>query len=377
MNPLIQFKPTTLSFLIVSALMCFGLSPVAYAVVPAPDGGYPGGNTAEGTQALNSLNINPNARVTAGLDNTAIGFQTLFSNTASNNNTAVGYQALFSHTNGDGNTAVGVFALQSDTSGDSNTAFGMSALALNTTGGFNTAIGTGALVTNRTGNGNTAVGADALIFSGNTISGGNNNIALGTSAGSAVFTASNVICIGEPGQDVSNRCFIGQIFGVPSSEGAVVFIEPNGQLGTLTSSARFKQEIKPMNKASEALLALKPVTFRYKKEIDPKRTVQFGLVAEEVEKVNPALITRDRDGKPYTVRYEAVNAMLLNEFLEEHKAFVEEQRKVQQQEKTITELKAGMEALAATVKEQGSQIQKVSALLEVSKAPQQTVANNQ
>jgi len=125
-----------------------------------------------------------------------------------------------------------------------------------------------------------------------------------------------------------------------------------------------------MDTASEALFSLKPVTFRYKKEIDFAGTSQFGLVAEEVEKVNPALVVRDKDGKPYSVRYEQVNAMLLNEFLKEH-------RKNEEQQATIAQLRSGMEALTATVKEQAAQIQKVSVQLEASKPLPQTVLNNQ
>ena len=140
-----------------------------------------------------------------------------------------------------------------------------------------------------------------------------------------------------------------------------VFINGAGQLGTTTSSERFKDAIKPMDKASEVILALKPVTFHYKKELDPESIPQFGLVAEQVEKVNPDLVVRDGDGKPYTVRYEAVNAMLLNEFLKEH-------RKVEKLEATV-------EGLAATVKEQAAQIQKVSAQLETSKPAPQVVKN--
>src|SRR5262249_52897249 len=147
--------------------------------------------------------------------------------------------------------------------------------------------------------------------------------------------------------------------------------------GTKPSSVRFKDDIKPMDKASEAILALKPVTFHYKKEIDAERIPQFGLVAEDVEKVNRDLVVRDAEGKVYTVRYEAVNAMLLNEFLKEHKAFVEEHSKVEEQEHTISQLKSGLEALTATVKEQAAQIQKVSAQLELSKSAPQTVLNNQ
>src|SRR5205814_6573041 len=103
---------------------------------------------------------------------------------------------------------------------------------------------------------------------------------------------------------------------VPSGVGVIV--GSNGQLGTVVSSARFKDAIQPMDKASEAILALKPVTFRYKKDLDPDGIPQFGLVAEDVQKINPDLVARDEQGKPYTVRYEAVNAMLLNEFLKEH-----------------------------------------------------------
>jgi hypothetical protein len=160
-----------------------------------------------------------------------------------------------------------------------------------------------------------------------------------------------------------NGTFIAGIRGATVPGGVGVIVGSDGHLGTVTSSARFKEGIKPMDKASEAILALKPVTFRYKKELDPDGIPQFGLVAEQVEKVNPDLVARDEDGKVYTVRYEAVNAMLLNEFLKEHK-------KVEQLEGTIA-------TLAATVKEQAAQIQKVSAELEVSKPAPKTVLNNQ
>jgi septal ring factor EnvC (AmiA/AmiB activator) len=154
-----------------------------------------------------------------------------------------------------------------------------------------------------------------------------------------------------------------------------VVVSNDGQLGTVASSERFKKDIATMNKASETVLSLRPVTFHYKS--DTKATPQFGLIAEEVAKVNPALVLPDKEGKPYSVRYDAVNAMLLNEFLKEHKAFVEEQRTVQEQGATITELKKEIANLTATVKQQASQIQKVSAQLEVSKAAPQTVLNNQ
>ena len=191
------------------------------------------------------------------------------------------------------------------------------ALFSNTTGDSNTAIGLNALVNNTTGSGNTAVGVCAL--DDNTS--GNFNIALGVNAGDDVVTAQTRICIGLNvfGADVSDSCYIGNIFGETSASGAAVYVNSNHKLGTLTSSRRFKDDIKPMERVSEGLFALKPVTFHYKKEIDPAGMQQFGLVAEEVEKVNPDLVVRDKEGKPYSVRYDQVNAMLLNEFLKEHR----------------------------------------------------------
>jgi hypothetical protein len=216
---------------------------------------------------------------------------------------------------------------------------------------------------------------------------------LGYNAGYFVTTASNVICIGANvlgGFAESNSCYIGQIFGATSSGGTQVFINGDGKLGTVTSSRRFKEEIKPMERASEALFALKPVTFRYKKEIDPQGTPQFGLVAEEVEKVNPKLVVRDKEGKVNTVRYEAVNAMLLNEFLKEHKkveqleATVAQQRKdfkaamarhQKELEATRTQQQNEIEVLTASFKEQAAQIQKVSAQVKMSKPPPRLVTN--
>ena len=185
---------------------------------------------------------------------------------------------------------------------------------------------------------------------------------MGVGAGFNVTTASGVICIGSKmnGANVDNTCFIGSIRGVTTqnADAVPVLIDSAGQLGTASSSRRYKTDIKPIDKSSEAILALKPVSFRYKLHED--RTRQFGLIAEEVAEANPELVIYDADGKPDTVRYEAVNAMLLNEFLKEH-------RKNEEQEKTIAELKSGMTPLAATVKDQAAQIQKVSAQLEASK----------
>jgi hypothetical protein len=490
-------RSALLSFLVA----CFALLSKAQAVNPPPDGGYPGGNTAEGQNALLSL--------TSGTWNTAVGFSSLKSNTIGNlntaiginalslnttgtNNTANGGNALYSNTTGDQNTANGVYALFRNTTGRLNTASGAFALSANTTGNFNTATGQEALINNTTGHsncangtqalfsntigyentangnialyynttgiwntatglgalhnnttgfentavgaiagygnytgggntavgfsagfsggggGNTAVGVQALFGdtgSGNTAVGitamfsphtgnnntaigagalynastGDDNIALGNGAGSNLRTGDNNIYIYDPGIDgESNTIRIGTvgthtatfIAGITGTAvtGAAVVVDSNGRLGTVTSSKRFKEEIRPMNKTSEAIFSLEPVTFRYKKEIDPAGTSQFGLVAEEVAKVNPALVVRDKNGEIYTVRYDAVNAMLLNEFLKEH-------RKNEEQQATIAQLKSGMEALTATVKEQAAQIQKVNAQLEASK-PSPQVANN-
>jgi hypothetical protein len=277
-------------------------------------------NTATGFQSLFSN--------TDGFENTATGVQALFSNTIGHDNTAYGDQALLSNTIGNQNTANGTSALASNATGVSNTASGYQALFSNVSGSGNTANGTGSLSSNTISNGNTAVGFRSLFSStggdntaigddallGNTT--GNLNVALGASAGLAVSTANNVICIGTlvQGENVSNSCYIGNVFDQTSAGGTAVFINSNGKLGTTTSSQRFKEEVQSMADFSEALFSLKPVTFRYKKEIDPTGTRQLALVAEEVEKVNPDLVVRDKDGRPYSVRYDQVNAMLLNEF---------------------------------------------------------------
>src|SRR5207245_9209209 len=203
--------------------------------------------------------------------------------------------------------------------------------------------GANALLSLTSGNVNVAVGSPAGI----NLTSGDFNVFIGSDAGSGVTNASNVICIGAAGNNVNGSCFIDHIFNGTSSGGVGFFVNSNGRLGTSTSSRRFKEDIKPMGKASEAILTLKPVTFHYKKELDADRIPQFGLVAEDVEKVNPDLIVRDKNGKPYSVRYEVVNAMLLNEFLKEHKAFTEEQRKVQKQEATITQLKQDFQSRIA------------------------------
>ncbi len=326
-------------------------------------------NTAAGEAALFSN--------TTGNQNTATGVSALQSNTTGDFNTANGINALRSNTTGSTNTALGVSALRSNTSGDQNTATGNRALQSNTMGNFNTANGVDALPNNSTGSGNTAAGFQALFdnttglrntaigseaLSSNTT--GRDNTVLGFNTGISVTTASNVICIGAhvAGANISNSCYIGSIFGRTSSGGSAVFVDANGKLGTATSSRRFKDDIKPMDKASETLFALKPVCFRYKKEIDPAGTSQLGLVAEEVEKVNPDLVVRDKERNPYSVRYDQINAMLLNEFLKEH-------RHVQEQDAIIAREQQQIDALTAG-------LQKVSAQLELSKSVPQTVLND-
>jgi len=435
-------------------------SQTVQAVTPAPDGGYPGNNTAEGQDALFSLTtgvdntaIGSNALFsnTTGFFNTAIGSRALFSNTEGGENTATGFHALFYNTTGFNNTATG-FALGNNTTGSQNTGNGHGALALNTTasnntatgyfalfsnrtagnntatganalfynqegrnntangfeamfnnlGGNNTATGFQALFNNNLGNANTASGADALLMnndgSQNTATGanalrsnttGSNNIAVGANAGRNLTTGDSNIDIGNQGvagdsgairigtASAQTATFIAGIYGTTIGNGVLVTIGPRGKLGTLQSSARFKEAIKPMDKASEAILALKPVTFRYKEELDPDKMPQFGLVAEEVEKVNRDLVVRDGDGKVSTVRYEAVNAMLLNEFLKEHRKVQELEAIAAKQEATAANQQKEIKALTASFKEQVSQIQKVSAALEVSKPAPQTVLSNQ
>ena len=453
MNPLIQLKSRTLVFLV--ALTCFALSHGSKAVNPAPDGGYPGGNTAEGTDALLSLSSGTNntaigadalANNVSGNDNTAVGFQALLLATG-NHNTAVGSEALFFDTSGHDNTAVGFQALRNNTTGILNTAIGAFSLSANIDGRFNTAVGGGmekntggssnvavglaALDSNTTGNGNTATGINALFFnqtgSNNAATGGNallnnrgnnnaatgafalqgnttghdntaqgfqslngngsgsNNVAFGSHAGANLTTGNNNIDIGANvlgnageantirvgKQGTQKSTFIGGIFGTAVT-GSTVVVNSNGKLGVATSSSRFKEAIKPMNKASEAILALKPVSFRYKQDIDPDGIPQFGLIAEEVEKINPDLVVRDEQGKVMTVRYEAVNAMLLNEFLKEHSQVQELKTTVVQQQAAfqakIAQQQKQIEALAATV-------QKVSEQIEMNEPARRLVTN--
>jgi uncharacterized coiled-coil protein SlyX len=481
MKQLIQFKSTDRmdwsrgvqvpasvakrAIVIALVLICFALSRQARAVVPAPDGGYPGGNTAEGQDALFNLSTGTyntavgmlslwsntdgsfNTAIGAGAlllniagENTAIGAGALLSNTSGQYNTANGAFALLHNINGNSNTAIGRYALASNTSGYNNTgtgrdtlfantdgagntANGTSALLNNTTGSYNTAIGMSALVTNTEGSRNTATGEGALFYNttggSNTATGsaalqnntqgfgnvavgdgalfnnttGVRNVAVGRSAGfnatgdDNVFIGSDVF--GVAGE--SNHTYIRNINTTSVSGGGADFVTVDlttGLLGHASSSRRYKEEIKPMDDASETLFALKPVTFLYKKEIDRSQTLQYGLVAEDVAQVNPNLAIRDGKGQIESVHYSAINAMLLNEFLKEHKKVEGQEARITElssnatkQDAIITELKStiaqqqnGMELLATQLKEQAAQIQKVSAQTEFSKPIAQRVA---
>jgi hypothetical protein len=293
--------------------------------------------------------------------NTATGYAALYNNSVGVGNTAIGYAALYNHDFFGYNTAIGYAALYNGAFGEGNTAIGSRALyngGGSYAGGENTAIGSRALYNDGGGGDeNTAIGARALYNNTN----GNNNIALGHEAGSNVTTANNVIAIGTLGVNASNSCFIGNIWNKPGGSQAV-YVNSGGKLGVIVSSVRFKDEIKPINRDSEVIYGLKPVSFRYKSDIEPARPVSFGLIAEEVEKINKDLVTRDKDGKPLSVRYDQGNAMLLNEFLKEH-------RKNEEQQKQIN-------VLTAQLKEQAAQIQKVSVQIEATKPAQPLAAND-
>jgi hypothetical protein len=364
MNPLIQLKITTLSLLVQLVFVCFAFSPQARAACDSPDPGCPGGNLAEGFLALGSLS--------GGLYNTGIGAFSLLSDSTGSLNTATGTGALLSNTANE-NTANGAGALLNNTTGLQNTASGAFALFRNTQNSFNTADGYKTLFSNTTGGENTAVGRAALLNN----TSGSNNIGLGASAGFNLTTGDNNIDIGTAGEAgesntirigaSQDRTFIAGIRGVEPPVGVLlpVLIDLNGQLGTTVSSRRFKHEIKPMNNDSEAILALKPVTFYYKS--NTTITPQFGLIAEEVAEVNPDLVVRDKNGEVYTVRYEAVNAMLLNEFLKEHRKVEQLKRHF---ESKLVELQKQIEALTVG-------LHKVSAQVELREHSPQTVLNNQ
>jgi hypothetical protein len=344
--------------LITLAVACFGLSPQASAVC------------RQGCDASNDntfLGDGALANTTTGAENTATGAGALGLNTAGSRNTASGSGALQNNTTGSDNTAIGGDALSRNTTANSNTATGSGALFSNTTGYRNTAIGDAALLSNTMGHGNTAIGYQALYH--NT---GSNNIGVGFNAGYKLTDGDGNICIGSNLFGVageSNTTRIANIY-FSAASGRPVYINSDGKLGTLVSSRRFKEEIKPMDKASEAILALKPVTFRYKKEIESNGALMFGLIAEDVEKVDPELVTRNDKGEAETVRYEAVNAMLLNEFLKEHRKVEEQSSRMERRDRTIAQQDAEIRGLT-------SQLQKVSDQLDSIKSVPRVVASSE
>jgi hypothetical protein len=389
-------------------LVCFAFMPMAQAVGPDTDGSIPGSNNGEGVGVLASR--------TTGIWNTGTGFEALDRLTSGNQNTATGLRALFSDTNGGFNTATGVFSLFGNTSGFFNSATGAYSLAHNTTGSSNTANGYSALYFNTESDNNTANGFAALYFNteganntangfaalyknttgaNNTANGyqalfnnttGSSNTALGLNAGGNLTTGSHNIDIGNAGVagesntirigqgGTQTRIFMAAIRGVTTgnADAINVLIDSNGQLGTMSSSRRFKKEIKPMDSTSEVIHALKPVTFHYKS--DNKGRPQFGLIAEEVAEINPDLVVRDENGEIYSVRYEAVNAMLLNEFLKAH-------RKVEALQASFAQQQKDFQATAARQQKQiealTEGLQKVSAQLEATKPAPQMAVNDQ
>ncbi|PYJ21528.1 MAG: hypothetical protein DME99_07720 [Verrucomicrobia bacterium] len=327
----------------------------------------------------NAVGANVLLSNTDGFSNNALGESALFFNQHGAENTAVGDQALENNdsagsvpTTADFNTAVGSAALFSNVDGDSNNAVGADALTSNVgdgtgAGSFNNAMGFGALGDNVSGFGNVAVGD--LAGAGNTTGSANTYLGVG---GAVVDGENDTIRIGDPAFNVA--CFIGGIFGETTAAGALpVVVDANGQLGTIVSSRRFKDDIKPMDKASEAILSLKPVTFHYKS--DKTGAPQFGLIAEDVAAVNPDLVVRDRKGEILSVHYEAVNAMLLNEFLKEHRTVTDLQTMAEKQQATIALQEGQIKVLTASLREQAAQIQKVSAQVEMIKPAPQVVEN--
>ena len=294
---------------------------------------------------------------TSGLANTAFGCQALYADLDGSFNTGVGAFALVTNTKGASNSAVGYDALTNNLGGNLNTAEGDSALRENSNGSYNTGAGAMSLYANVSGSSNTAIGAGAL----SKCTSGSNNIAIGYNAGTTVTTGSNNITIGGVGftgdtgairignEGVQTKLVMAGIWGATASGGLPVYVNGNGQLGTVKSSARFKTNIKPMGNVSDALLALHPVTFQYKHDVDPSDAPQFGLIAEQVEKVDPDLVVHDNDHQIYSVRYDAVNAMLLNEFQKQHETITQQEKTIAEQQKLLQAMEARLDQVEKAV----------------------------
>jgi Chaperone of endosialidase len=332
------------------------------------------GNTASGAYALYSNTAGDNNSAsgayalgfnTTGSDNAASGAYALYSNTTGSDNTASGSDALHSNT-GNYNTASGAGALDFNTTGSANTANGANALIFNTTGGFNTASGNSALYNNITGSNNTALGSAALYYS----TAGSGNIAIGFKAGVNLQTGSNDIYIGNSGQNkesntirigaAQTRAFIAGVRGVQTGLGnaVAVFIDGNGQLGTLNSSARFKEDIRDMAGYSRGILDLRPVTYHYREPAaDGARPLEAGLIAEEVAKVYPDLVAYGRDGQLETVQYHKLTPMLLNEVQRQETTLNTQAEQLNAQAQQIADLKAQNVALRGALAELKTELQ--------------------
>lgn len=334
--------------LLVLPFLCTSEAQAQFACLSLGTGaGNPGVSTGNRNTALGEFALASN---TTGSDNSAVGAFACNANTTGNSNTALGSFALVSNTIGDVNTAIGSGTMPSNTSGNANTAVGVNTLNSNTTGGSNTGLGFGALFANVSGNNNTAVGSGALALGG-----GSGNIGVGFQAGRNVTNGSNNIHIGNiaPGNESNTirigtsqtATFLAGVNGATASGGTQVFIDSNGQLGTITSSLRFKEDVADMGTASESLMKLRPVTFHYK--TDGSHLLQYGLIAEEVAKVYPDLVQYDEQGKPFTVRYHLINAMLLNELQKQHEREEALQSQVAEQKAKLEEQEARLKRLEA------------------------------
>jgi hypothetical protein len=436
-------SPLRCGFFILSITLCwFALSSAIEAGCPSI-GGCTGQNTAVGDDSLFSLtsgiwNVGVGFQAlfndTTGIQNTATGYQALFTNVSGDHSTAIGGLALFGNTTGSDNVGVGFQTLSNNTTGNRNTGMGFRTLAFNSTNNDNTAVGWNALFNNRSINGNTAVGSGALFNAANSpenvavgfhalnatsgtngfnvavgfqaldqVTTGGQNTAVGDNALGNVVTGTFNTAIGDlaglshTGSDSgnidigafeegvageSNVTRIGNIGNTAQSSGVFLTVEFVGgtKLGYVVSSRRYKEDIKPMEKASESLFALTPVTFRYKKDMDPSGTQQYGLIAEDVAKVNPDLVVNDQQGKPATLRFLNIQAMMLNEFLKEHKKVEEQQATIAQLKKdllaTSAQQQEEIKALTATLKEQAKQIERVNALVTVTRPAPQLAGNN-
>jgi len=297
------------------------------------------------------LGLNAGNFTMTGDNNTGLGHNALFSNTTGFNNTATGHNALVSNDTGSHNTASGTGALLGNTGGMQNTATGSGALNINVAGIQNTATGAGALSTNMSGNDNTADGAGALQNAT-----GSFNIGIGAGAGINLTTGSGDVCIantgvaGESGTirigTAQTATFVAGITGTGVT-GVPVLVSGTGQLGVASSSRLVKEEIREIAAESDGLMKLRPVAFRYKPQIDPTGLTQYGLIAEEVANVYPDLVAYDRDGRPETVRYQLINALLLNEVQKQHRSADAQEETIEQQKGTIDRQQAEIEELKA------------------------------